>query len=472
MPRGPQRSQPDAGRGLLFDRHRSPTGAPSIDTALGLVAVALLIIANGLFVAAEFALVAVEPNRLDRQIDAGDRRAKLVRSLLRRLSFHLSGAQLGITVTSLVLGFIAEPAIGGALAPLLEPVVGESGVTGVSVAIAFVLATVAQMVMGELVPKGIAIARPDPTARRLAPFVAIYGTVCGPLVKVLDGAANWTVRRLGMEPAEELSHVRTLPEFELLVSAATEEGTLAGSASELLARSIRFGEKTAADALIPRPDMRALGSEESVSDLVAAARSTGHSRFPVFGADLDDVRGIVHVRSAHAIPYAQRAVTPVAEIMTGVLAVPESRELEDLLVDMRRERQHLAVVVDEYGGTAGIVTLEDIVEEIVGEIGDEHDAPTANLTQDVRPGVHVLSGGLHADEVEALTGFEIPEGEYETLAGFVLDALGHIPKVGEKLSRDGWVVEVVEMDRHRIAEVELQAPPPTPTEDEADGDGR
>lgn len=445
--------------GLRCQRHRSPHGAPSIDTALGLIAVALLIAANAIFVAAEFSLVAADRGEVEREAEEGSRRARTVRSLLRRLSFHLSGAQFGITVTSLVLGFIAEPAVGSVLEPLLEPLVGDAAVTGISLAVAFALVTIVQMVVGELVPKGIAIARPDRTARMLGPFVAVYGTMFGPIITFLDGAANWTVRRLGMEPAEELSHVRTLPEFEMLVAAATEEGTLAGSASELLARSIRFGQKTAADALVPRTDMKAVSCEQSVSDLVALASETGHSRFPVFGADLDDVRGIVHIRAVHTVSFDDRPTTPVEALMTNVLAVPESRELEDVLVDMRRRRQHLAVVVDEYGGTAGIITLEDIIEEIVGDIGDEHDTAPANLTQPLRPGVHLLSGGLHPDEVEEITGLELPEGEYETLAGFVLDALGHIPEEGETVTHDGWNLEVIEMDRHRIAEIEVQAPP-------------
>jgi CBS domain containing-hemolysin-like protein len=430
--------------------------------------VALLIAANGIFVAAEFALVAADRSRVDREAEQGNRRARVVRSLLRRLSFHLSGAQLGITITSLVVGFLAQPTLGRLFEPVLEPLVGSAGVTGIALAVAFAVATTVQMIVGELVPKGIAIARPDGTARVLAPFIAIYGTVFGPLIRFLNGAANWTVRRLGMEPAEELLHVRTLPEFEMLIAASAEEGTLAGSASALLARSIRFGEKTAADALVPRPDVVALASEGTVADLVAAARRTGHSRFPVYGADIDDVRGMVHIRSAHTVRHDQRATTTIDALMTDALAIPETRELEDVLVDMRTHRQHLAVVVDEYGGTAGIVTLEDIVEEIVGEIDDEYDPRSPELTRPVEPGVVVLGGGLHPDEVRDASDFEMPEGEYETLAGFVLDVLGHIPKVNERFVHDGWTFEVLGMDRHRVAEVAVHAP--APSDDDGDGE--
>lgn len=434
-------------------QRRSP-----INVALGLLAVCLLIVANGVFVAAEFSLVAVDRSRIDRQAESGSRRARLVRGLLRQLSFHLAGAQLGITVTSLVIGFLAEPVLGEILRPVLEPLVGPGAARGVAITVGFVLATVVQMIIGELMPKGLAIAHPEGTSRALAPFLRLYGTVFGPLIRALNGAANWTVRRLGMEPREELSRVRTLSELELLIAASEQEGTLAGSASTLLARSIRFGRKTAADALVPRTSVRALASDDTVADLVAASAETGHSRFPVFGADLDDIRGVVHVRAAHAVPQAERATTPVSSLMTEVLTVPESRELEDVLFDMRACRQHLAVVIDEYGGTAGIITLEDIVEEIVGEIDDEYDAPTPRLTRVRGPGEWVLSGTLHRDEVLDATGLELPEGEFDTLAGFVLDVLGHIPEVGEQLSWDGWTLTVVAMDRRRVAEVAIVGP--------------
>ncbi len=411
-----------------------------------------------MFVAAEFGLVAVDRSRVDHDAEAGSRRAKLVRSLLRRLSFQLAGAQLGITVTSLIVGLLAEPTIGHLLEPVLEPIVGERAVRGVSLAVAFGLVTVVQMIVAELIPKGLAIARPDRTSRLLAPFIAVYGTVFGPVIRVLNGAANWTVRRLGMEPREELSDVRTLSELELVIAASRDEGTLAGSASTLLARSIRFGSKTAADALVPRPDVFAIGLDESAADLVALSARTGHSRFPVRGSDIDDVRGTVLVRTVHAVPYDERASTSVATLMEEPVVVPETRDLEDVLLDMQQSRQHLVVVVDEYGGTAGIVTLEDVVEEIVGEIDDEYDARTPTLTRLAGTGEAAVAGGLHADEVRDACGFELPDGDYETLAGFVLDELGHIPEVGEQFAYEGWTFEVRAMDRHRVAEIAVRGP--------------
>jgi CBS domain containing-hemolysin-like protein len=404
------------------------------------------------FVAAEFALVAVDRSRVDQQAEAGSRRARLVRGLLRRLSFHLSGAQLGITITSLVVGFVARPTVAELMSP---PLAG-----GAALLLALVLVTMVQMVVGELIPKGIAIARPEATSRALAPFLRLYGTLFGPAIRFLNGAANATVRRLGLEPAEELSHVRSLPELELVIAASAREGTLAGSASTLLARSIRFGRKTAADALIPRVSVDAISGDATAEQLVRLAAETGHSRFPVYGADLDDIRGVVLVKRVHRVPPERRATTPVAELMDDVLAVPESRALEDLLFDMQERRQHLVVVVDEFGGTAGIVTLEDLVEEIVGEIDDEYDTGTPLLGAPGPAGTWVLPGTLHPDEVAEVCGFEVPEGAYETLAGFVLDRLGRVPEPGDRFEHDGWTVEVRRMERRRVAEVALRAPAP------------
>jgi CBS domain containing-hemolysin-like protein len=418
-----------------------------------------LIFANGVFVAAEFALVAVDRSKIEREVAAGSRRARIADGLLHRLSFQLSGAQFGITVTSLVLGFLAQPVVAQLIEPLLEPLLGERAVAGVSLLVALALVTVVQMVVGELVPKGLAIARPETTTLRLAPTFRIYGVVAGPVLRLLDGAANRIVRAVGVEPQDELTNVRSLPELMVLVETSTEEGTLGGGAGALLTRSIRFGSKTAEEALIPRVAVRALPVDATVTELVHLSVETGHSRFPLYGTDLDDVRGVVHVRQAHTVPRAERSTTAVGELMSPVLAVPESRELDDVLVDFREARTHLAVVVDEYGGTAGILTLEDVLEEIVGEIDDEHD-PLPDLTRVRRRGEFVLPGSHHLDEVADLTGLELPEGEYETVAGFVLDRLGHIPTVGEAVVQGEWRIEVAAMDRRRIAEVRL-LPRPT-----------
>ena len=400
--------------------------------------------------------MAVDRGRVDVDANAGSRRAKATGAALRRLSFNLSGAQLGITVTSLVVGFIAEPTIAAALEPVAEGVVGEDRASGTALVVALVLATLVTMVVGELVPKSIAIARPRPTAYLLAAPMLVVTTVLGPLIRFLNGAANWTVRRVGIEPQEELTSVRSLTELELLIRSSGEEGTLEPEALTLLTRSIRFGDKDAADALIPRRSVVTLSIDDVVSTLADQGVATGHSRFPVVGADLDDVRGVVHVKDVYRVPYEDRSTRPVSELMVPAFVVPETRDLADLLADLRRVGTHLAIVVDEHGGTAGIITLEDILEEIVGEIDDEHDRPTPALTRVQRAGEWLLAGSLHPDEVFDACGFVVPDGDYETLAGFVLSTLGRIPEVGEGFEHGGWQVAVVERDGHRVATVQLQ----------------
>ena len=410
--------------------------------------------------AAEFALVAVDRTRVDERARQGSGAARRVERLLGRLSYHLSGAQLGITVTSLLLGFLAEPAVADAIEPGLEAVFG-SVPHGVSIAIALAVATVVQMVFGELVPKSLATSRPLAAAFALARPTAVYGVLARPVVALLDGLAARLTRGLGVEPADELEATPDRDELEHLIRSSGEEGMLDAGEVELLTRSIRLADKSADDAMVPRVRVVAVDDVATVDDLVALAVSTGHSRFPVMGDDLDDLVGVVHVQSVHNVAIDARSSTLVVELMAPVLAVPEARDLDELLVDLREGGRQLAVVIDEHGGTAGIITLEDVLEELVGEIDDEHDEITASLTRVEAKGSTVVPASLHPDEVRDLTGFEMPPGEYETLAGLVLDRLGEIPAPGDMCTVEGWRLEVVAMERLRIASVRVVAPPGT-----------
>lgn len=411
-----------------------------------------------MFVAAEFALVAVDRSRVASRAAEGRRGARAVARLLERLSYHLSGAQLGITITSLVLGFLAEPTVARVIEPLVERFVDASA-PQVSVGLALAIATVVQMVMGELVPKAVATSRPYGTAVALARPVAVYGILARPLVAFLDRAANAVVRAMGIEPREELETTPDRDELESLIRQSEAEGVLDAGEASLLTRSIRLADKTAADALVPRVEVDAVSVDATAADLVDLAARTGHSRFPVVGENLDDVVGIVHVKSVLGVPPEDRAGVAVSALMAPVLAVPETRELDELLVELRDGGSQMAVVVDEHGGTAGIITLEDILEELVGEIDDEHDVPSAVFTRAEARGSTIVPGSLHPDEVREATGFEMPEGDYETLAGLVLARLGHIPEPGEMVEVDGWRLEVVAMDRLRIASIRVVAPP-------------
>ena len=422
-----------------------------METLLGFGAVVLLVGLTALFVASEFAMVAVERPQIDILADRS-RRARLMQRLLGRLSFHLSGAQLGITVAALLLGLIAESTIGAAV----ESIFGIESRTA-SVAIALAIATVLTTVLGELVPKGLAIARPARTAISIAPFVHIYGVVAKPFIAVLDGLANTLVRLLGVEPADELRSVRSLGELAILIRSSGEHGTIADEDRQLLDRTIRFSDKDAADALVPRLAMTAVPATTSVGELSALAIETGHSRIPVYGKDLDDIVGVVEAKDVYRLEGAERASATVAQIMREPTVVPETRPLDDILMDMRADQNRFAVVVDEHGGTAGLISLEDLLEEIVGDIEDEYD-PTLPLSTPLGAGRYVLEASLHHDEVEALVGFDMPDGEYETLAGFILDCLGYIPDVGDRLRYDGWEFEVLERDRLRIASLAVRPP--------------
>jgi len=400
-------------------------------------------------VAAEFSFVAVDRNRVERLVREGKPSARAVERILHRLAFYLSGTQLGVTVCSLVLGFIAQPTV----ATALEPALGR----GPSIIVGFALVTVPSMVVSELIPKNVSIARAQRISMLLARPIIVYATVFGPIIRLLNRAANATVRRLGIEPQQELGSVRTLEELELLIRSSGEEGTLDPEAFTLLTRTLRFNDKTAADALVPRVAVKFVHPDDTIPTLIARSLETGFSRFPVCGTDLDDIVGVVHVKDVYRLPVEQRPNATVADVMTEPFVVPESRDLASLLIDLRTG-SHMAIVVDEYGGTAGIITLEDVLEEIVGEIDDEYDRAAPPLTTVLPEGTYELPGTLHPDEVREACGFEIPEGEYETLAGFVLDRLGRIPTEGDAFGYDGWRIEVAEMDRRRIARVRLTAP--------------
>ena len=416
----------------------------------------VLVLLTGFFVAGEFSIVAVDRSNVERKAGEGDRMAKRVLGSLKNLSFELSGAQLGITVTSLALGAIAEPAIGSIIEPWVSGFSALSATTAraISITAALVIATGLNMVFGELVPKNLAIARPYRSAVLFAIPMQVVNRVLRPLILFLNNSANWTVRRLGIEPREELAGVRSMEELELMIRSSGEEGRLDDDELELLTRAITFTEKMAADAMVPRVSVVGLSRYESVAELRRASVTTGHSRFPVSGEDLDDIVGVVHIKDSIAVPEARVPMTPVGEIMKPVLKVPETSTLEFLLGELQAEGRGMAVVVDEYGGTAGIVTIEDLLEEIFGEIEDEYDREPPLEPMVEQP--DLLSGLLHRHEVEELIGFEWPEGRYETLGGFLVAQLGRFPRVGEVIRVGDTTFEVLSMDGHRVDQVRVR----------------
>ena len=422
---------------------------------LGVLAVLLLTLGTALYVAAEFSLVAVERTQLERDAASGDPGAKRVLSAVRTLSFQLSGAQLGITMTTLVVGFIAEPSLSVLLAPGLAAIgLPDSAAVPVSLAVALVFATVLQMVVGELIPKNLAIARPMQVARAVATPQRISSALLRPLIALCNGAANRVVRMLGIEPQEELRSARSAEELGSLVRTSQEQGSLSSQTATMLARSLAFGDRTAADVMTSRTQIVSLPGAASVSQLLSLAKSSGRSRFPIEGSSIDDVVGVVHVKQALAVPREERRRTRVSQILGPVPRVPESLHLDRLLVRLREPGLQMAVVVDEYGGTAGIVTLEDLVEELVGEVDDEHDTDARPAVEQRRSGL-VLSGLLRDDEVEELTGLRMPEGPYDTLGGLVMARLGRMPQRGDVVELEGWTLKVTELDGRRVDRVLL-----------------
>ena len=404
-----------------------------------LVAVVLLL-ACAAFVAFEFALVTVDRPTVEREAAAGDRRAGSVLSAMRSLSTQLSGAQVGITITNLAIGFVAEPSIADLVrGPIGAIGLGEGATRSVSVVLGLVLATVLTMVFGELVPKNLAIADPLAAAKTVAGFQRGFTRATSPLIRLLNGTANAVLRRLfGIEPQEELASARSPEELSSLVRRSGQVGTLPAGTATLLQRGLAFGDLRASDVATPRVQMTTVHDDDPVEAVLAGARESGHSRFPVVAReDIDDVRGVVHVKHALAVPRDQRDAVPVSSVMVPALEVPTSRRLDDLLGDLRRGSLQMAVLVDEYGGTSGVVTVEDLVEELVGAVTDEHDEGADTEVVDLGDGTWSVSGLLRPDEVTALTGIAVPaDRHYDTIGGLVLHLLGRIPEVGDRVEAE------------------------------------
>ena len=396
-----------------------------------LVVSLLLIVAAGAFVAAEFAFLTVDRGQVDRLAAEGDGGARGVQTALKSLSTQLSGAQVGITVTNLAIGFLAEPAISEVVdAPLKAAGLPHGAVGPVALGIGLTLSTLLTMVFGELVPKNLAVARPMAVARATQRFQRTFTSVNRFPIWLLNGSANAVVRRLGMEPQEELRSARSPAELQSLIQRSADQGTLDADTAELMDRSVEFGARTAGEIMTPRVRVHSLDSTDRAVAVIELARQTGHSRFPVYGEG-DEVVGTVHVKHAVALPVHERTTTRVRHIMVPPIVVPDSLRLDPLLALLRGEGFQLAVVLDEYGGHAGIVTLEDVVEEIVGDISDEHDRLGARVHQR-RDGSWSLSGLLRPDEVDDETGVELPEhDDYDTIAGLVLRTLGRVPMAGD-----------------------------------------
>ncbi|MFJ9040796.1 hemolysin family protein [Streptomyces sp. NPDC102406] len=423
-----------------------------------LAAAFLLILANGFFVAAEFGLVTVERQDAQQAADAGDKRARTVVAALKELSFQLSGTQLGITITSLVVGMLAEPALAELLrGPFTAVGIPEGAAGGIAVVVGMLLAAAVQMVIGELVPKNWAVSRPLQVARFVAGPQHAFARLFRPVIALLNTVANRLVRALGVEPADELASARTPGELVSLARHSAQAGTLEQDTADLFVRTLSLGELTAQHVMTPRVKVSALQASATAEDVVNLTRATGLSRFPVYRERIDEVIGMVHLKDALAMSAPERLRTPVVRIAQAPLLVPETLPVQPLLARLRSE-QPIAVVVDEYGGTAGVVTLEDIVEELVGEVRDEHDRLdqpelAAAPAEDGRPAWDA-DGSCRVDILRRI-GLDAPEGPYETVAGLVADLLGRIPAPGDRAELPGWRLSVRQVDHYRAERVRI-----------------
>ncbi|MFJ9434438.1 hemolysin family protein [Streptomyces sp. NPDC101490] len=435
-----------------------------MNAALGLLAVLVLTAGTGYFVAQEFAYVAADRLALAREAEAGDKRAARALTVLGRLSFMLSGAQLGITVTGLVVGFLAEPSVSALLKPVLEGTgLPDGAVSAISVVLAFVFATVIQMVLGELAPKNLALAVPERLAKSLASSTLLYLKVVGPVVHVFDGAANRLLRRIGIEPVEELHHGATLEELSHLIGESHERGELPPDTAELLDHALEFSERTMAEVMVPRADAVFVRKDATLTDAVGLIAEHGHSNYPVLGDHPDDVVGVLGVRDLVRVPVDRFGGLTAGASCRPPLLLPDTLPLPRAVAQMRERDDEFAVVLDEHGGVAGVVTYEDIAEELVGDIADETDTVVALAVPD-GDGWRV-DAGRRLDEVEEATGIVLPEeDDYDTVAGLVIDRLGRFPTIGDRLTVDGVRIEVLSLDRHVPERVRVERLAPTAEE--------
>ncbi|MCL2850444.1 MAG: hemolysin family protein [Micrococcales bacterium] len=428
---------------------------------------------TAVFVAAEFAMVALDPAALE--VDEHDWRGRSVLAGLRRLSTQLSGAQVGITLTTVSLGYTTQPALAELTRAGLSGWLGTAA-SAVAAVTALIVVNAFSMVVGELVPKNLAIAAPMATARLVVPLQRGFTALLRPVIAVTNGAANALLRAVGVEPREELTGSRSPAELAALVRRSAEQGTLEQSTATLLTNSLDFAHLTAVDVMTDRTRLHVVRTGTSAAEVMALARTTGHSRFPVIEQSRDDIVGLVHLRRVVQVPYERRAQVPAAALMTEAPQVPETVRLGPLLQELRDGVQ-MVVVVNEYGGTSGVVTLEDVLEELVGEVVDEHDrsrssaGPLNSLAR--RPdGSWVLPGLLRPDELAEVTGLLVPDdGPYETLGGLVMARLGRVPHVCDRVVVDGVELVVAQMAGRRVELVRVAAARPDAPDDVVDCQG-
>ena len=416
----------------------------------------LLVVGTGLFVASEFAIINLDRVDLESKRSAGEKGLDLSIRAVATTATQLSSAQLGITLTVLLTGFVSEPALSRLLYPSLSSLgFSESGTEVFATVVAMTIATVASFLLGELVPKNMALSAPKKVLKAVAPFQLGFTFIFKFLIVFLNNNGNFILRRFGIEPKEELSVARSAEELTSLVRRSASLGTLESDTAKLIEKTLTLTSLLASDIMTPRPQMHTLEREQSAKDLIDLARESGHSRFPILGEDSDDIVGVAHVKHAVAIPPQRRAQVPVSAIMVEPVRVPETMPLDRLILTLRGRGLQFGVVVDEYGGTAGIATLEDAVEELIGDLSDEHDRTKAHIVQ-YSDGSASFSGLARPGELREI-GLKISDDEdYDTIAGFVMSELGKIPQDGDVVELPTGQLKVIRMDGRRVDRIKYQ----------------
>ncbi len=416
----------------------------------------LLVIGTGLFVASEFAIINLDRVDLESKRSSGEKGLDLSIRAVATTATQLSSAQLGITLTVLLTGFVSEPALSRILYPSLSSLgFSAAGTEVFATVLAMAIATVASFLLGELVPKNMALSAPKKVLKAVAPFQLGFTFIFKFLIVFLNNNGNFILRRFGIEPKEELSVARSAEELTSLVRRSATLGTLESDTAKLIEKTLTLTSLLASDIMTPRPQMHTLEREQSAKDLVDLARESGHSRFPILGEDSDDIVGVAHVKQAVAIPPERRAQVPVTAIMVEPVRVPETMPLDRLILTLRGRGLQFGVVVDEYGGTAGIATLEDAVEELIGDLSDEHDRTKAHIVQ-YSDGSASFSGLARPGELREI-GMKISDDEdYDTIAGFVMSELGKIPQDGDVVELPTGQLRVIRMDGRRVDRIKYQ----------------
>ena len=416
----------------------------------------LLVVGTGLFVASEFAIINLDRVDLESRRSAGEKGLDLSIRAVATTATQLSSAQLGITLTVLLTGFVSEPALSRLLYPSLSYLgFSESGTEVFATVLAMAIATIASFLLGELVPKNMALSAPKKVLKAVAPFQLGFTFIFKFLIVFLNNNGNFILRRFGIEPKEELSVARSAEELTSLVRRSASLGTLESDTAKLIEKTLTLTSLLASDIMTPRPQMHTLEREQSAKDLIDLARESGHSRFPILGEDSDDIVGVAHVKHAVAIPPQRRAQVPVSAIMVEPVRVPETMPLDRLILTLRGRGLQFGVVVDEYGGTAGIATLEDAVEELIGDLSDEHDRTKAHIVQ-YSDGSASFSGLARPGELREI-GLKISDDEdYDTIAGFVMSELGKIPQDGDVVELPTGQLKVIRMDGRRVDRIKYQ----------------